>query len=114
MLARGVSSVPIGAPAGRAEVKDPTAYTVSPMIVWSQITPSIWTVGSASALTVESVVGGSGAVSAVAGEAVRDNNGRNSTATEATLSRRNRLRRARIGGPEGSTIDSDESDTTRS
>ena len=55
MLARGVSCWPGAAPAGRAEVNSPTAYTVLPTTSWSHTTPLIWTVGRASAVTVAEV-----------------------------------------------------------
>ncbi len=50
---RGVRFVPGAAPAGRALAKDPPAYTVLPTITWVHTTPSICTVGSASAVTLE-------------------------------------------------------------
>src|SRR3954453_10350722 len=52
MLPRGVLFVPAAAPAGRALAKLPPTYTVFPTTTCAQATPSIWTVGSASAVTV--------------------------------------------------------------
>lgn len=61
MLVRAVVFAPGAAPAGRAFVKLPPTYTVFPMTTCDQTTPSTWTVGSASLLTVA----GSGAVGMV-------------------------------------------------
>ena len=68
-FARGVRFVPAAAPAGRALLKRPPAYTVLPTTAWDQTTPSICTVGSRSAVTV--VAGGwmMGAGAACAGAA---------------------------------------------
>ena len=68
-FARAVSLVPAAAPAGRAEVNLPVAYTVLPTTTWSQTTPLICTVGSESAETVAGVPLDVGAVSAPAGAA---------------------------------------------
>ena len=64
---RTVSWVPAAAPAGRALVNFPVAYTVLPTTTCDQTTPLICTVGSASAVTVAGVagfLGSSGAESA--------------------------------------------------
>ena len=54
MLLRGMRLVPGAAPAGRAFVKLPPAYTVFPTTSWVHTMPeSICTVGSGSAVTVE-------------------------------------------------------------
>src|SRR4051794_10246033 len=45
---RGDSLLPAAEPAGRAEVKLPPTYTVSPETCWVQATPFIWAVGNAS------------------------------------------------------------------
>ncbi len=65
-LPRGVRLVPAAAPAGRAFVKLPPAYTVLPTMACDQTTPSTWTVGSASAVTA---LAGRGARGAAAAEA---------------------------------------------
>src|SRR5688500_6246789 len=59
-LLRVVSWVPGAAPAGRGEVKRPATYTVSSTTACDQATPSIWTVGSESAVTVVGVSGSAG------------------------------------------------------
>src|SRR4051794_21361854 len=117
MFDRGVSFVPAGDPAGRAEVNSPVAYTVLPTTTWSQTTPLICTVGSASALTVVSVTGGTGAVSAVAGDVVNVSKGRTRASAEAMVSPRRRVSRpraARTRAAGAPTIDNDETDTTLS
>jgi hypothetical protein len=48
-------------------LKLPTTYTVLPTISWSHTIPSTCTVGRESAVTVLTVSGGSGALSAAAG-----------------------------------------------
>src|SRR5690606_22327972 len=63
---RGVSLVPAGAPAGRALLNSPPAYTVPPETACVHTMPLICTVGSGSALTVVVTPGSGGAVSALA------------------------------------------------
>src|SRR3954447_439098 len=72
-FARGVSLTPGSAPAGRALVKRPVAYTVLPTVTIDHTTPLTCTVGSASALTVSGLAGdvGVGMVSARAPGASR-------------------------------------------
>src|SRR3954451_1707131 len=67
MFERAVWLVPAADPAGRAWLNFPVTYTRLPTTTCAQATPSIWTVGRASALTVVCVTGGTGAVSASAG-----------------------------------------------
>ena len=67
-LDRVVSLLPAAEPDGRALLKLPVTYTVLPTVTWAQATPSICTVGSASAVTVAGVPAG-GAESARAGPA---------------------------------------------
>src|SRR3954454_11100768 len=67
MFERAVWLVPAADPAARAWVNFPVAYTRLPTTTCAHATPSIWTVGRASALTVVCVTGGTGAVSASAG-----------------------------------------------
>src|ERR671913_1600090 len=88
MFDRGVSLVPAAEPAGRAEVNWPVAYTRLPTTTWSQTTPLTWTVGSASAAAVGVVSGGTGAVSARAGDASRDAPARARAVQVATANRR--------------------------
>src|SRR3954452_45410 len=65
ILARGVVLVPAAAPAGRALVKLPVAYTVFPTVTIDHTTPFTWTVPRPSAATVAGVPA-SGRVSAEA------------------------------------------------
>src|SRR3954470_6129477 len=67
MFERAVWLVPAADPAGRAWLNFPVTYTRLPTTTCAQATPSLWTVGRASALTVVCVTGGTGAVSASAG-----------------------------------------------
>jgi hypothetical protein len=75
-LVRGVSFVPKGDPAGRAELKLPPAKTMLPTTACDQTTPLICTVGNPSAVTVAGVpaVGGVGsawATKVAAGNAIK-------------------------------------------
>src|SRR5262245_49467538 len=103
MFERGVSFTPGAAPAGRALVNWPVAYTRLPTISWFHTTPLICTVGSAAAETVSGSPG-AGAVSAAAGgaEIVAVTNARfaltNTTASNATVTLPNTERRARRRG----------------
>src|SRR5690348_10997260 len=87
MFERGVWLLPAADPAGRAWLKLPVAYTVLPTTTCDQTTPLTCTVGSESAETVDSVTGGTGAVSASAGAAERAASGARVSAATSTAGR---------------------------